>query len=108
MNWFDIMKIYGNEEENNLPREILDLLEKLEEIETDYNAKVDEFDYELSETCEKILDFVQNDANLEGKNENVLINITREHQRKSVSESDYETVYHYFTDIYTELNEVEE
>tara|TARA_R100000988_G_scaffold103307_2_gene81773 strand:- start:526 stop:1092 length:567 start_codon:yes stop_codon:yes gene_type:complete len=108
MSWFNIIKMDYNDEEDNLPREIYDLLQELEDLEDEYGTMMDRIDNELWETCDKIIDFIQKDENLEGKNKNALLNITKEHQRKSVSERHFDTVYHYFTDTYTELTKEED
>ena len=111
MSWFDLIKLdYNPDSEDNLPREIYDSLERLDEIENDYFRNRDEIDYEIYEICDKLLDFVKNDARLqsEPKERDTLLRIVKEHQKKSVSDGHFETVYHYFTDTYDDLKNKEE
>ena len=111
MSWFDLIKLdYNPDSEANLPREIYDSLERLDDIENKYFSDRDDIDYEIYEICDKLLDFVKNDARLqsEPQERDALLEIVREHQKKSVSDRHFETLYFYFIETYDDLKDKEE
>lgn len=107
MSWFDVIKIYGNEEEDNLPKEMYGWLEELSSIEEDYvyeKGVLLEVDNQIYDICDEMLEYVKN----KGGEISKLSKDIQRYQDASVADEEFEDLYHTVVDVYTELKDDED